>query len=210
MAEEAQKAILDIFYMNGIGESWNCVKMDQALQHRGLLVDQVPVHWLPQGDGRCPSWLDEIEITLMPRQWPVSKEGTKLPEPGFCVISASDDDSRRKDERSPPEPPLKGQPETYASTVPCAPPERITRMDEARIVWLLQESPQKYVLSHRSSDGVEVMSIPRDAWPNQRSLGCLSLFGRPHENGGSVTLGAGVAFDMPQEGGMPLYRCQGL
>ena len=50
-------------------------------------MDQEHVYWILQGDPQyafvpaCSN--DEIEITLVPRQWLVSNDGTKSTEPGF-------------------------------------------------------------------------------------------------------------------------------
>ena len=141
MTEEEREVILEILYMNwGVTE---LDKMTQALPSRGLLVD-----WILQGDPQHAFFSaglnDEIEITRVPKQWPVSKEGTTPPEPGFCVRCDSDDDNRKNEGRSPPGPPSNGQPVIHASTIPCAPPEtnkaeNIKKMQEAIFEILAKE-----------------------------------------------------------------------
>ena len=62
------------------------------MQICGILQEDPQYAFVPAGAN------DEIEFLLVPRQWPVSKEGTKPPEPVFCVRSDSDDDSRTLEE----------------------------------------------------------------------------------------------------------------
>ena len=73
-------------------------QMVQALQSRGLLVGQVQVllDSTPSSQPARPTTL----ITLVPKQWPVSEEGTK-PLICFCVRSDSEDNSRKNEGRSP-------------------------------------------------------------------------------------------------------------
>ena len=61
-------------------------------------------------------------------------------------------------------------------------------MDEASILWLLQEHPQYKILSYGSSDEVEVLLVPRDEWPDHHSPRLLVACGRPQENGGNGTV----------------------
>ena len=56
-----------------------------------FLVDQAKVYWILQG-----STVREINLVL--GRWPVIEEGTKPPEPGFCVRSDTDYDSRENEE----------------------------------------------------------------------------------------------------------------
>ena len=62
-------------------------------------VDHVQTYCILQGDPQhafVPAGShDEIDISLVPRRWPVSEEGAKPPEPGFCVKSGSSDSTER-------------------------------------------------------------------------------------------------------------------
>ena len=87
-------------------------------------------------------------------------------------------------------------------------------VDEAQILWLLQESPQHNVFSFGSNGEVEALLVPRDEWLDHVSPGVHVSCGRPQEDGGSghywyLTFGAGVASDLSQEEGQLSYRCQG-
>ena len=86
MTAEVRKAIFEILCMH-LG-SHELDKMIQALQSKGLLVDQVQVCCILLGDPRYAfvpaDSNDEIEITLLVRQWPVSHEGTKLQNQDFA------------------------------------------------------------------------------------------------------------------------------
>ena len=81
--------------------------MVQAPQSRGLLVDQVQVHWIVQIHGTLLSQLARTTRLRLPwelEQWPVSKEGTTPPEPGLCARSDIDDDSGKNKGKNPPSP----------------------------------------------------------------------------------------------------------
>ena len=68
-------------------------KIVQALQSKKNLVDQVQLNWIFAGDPQyavVPAGSnDDMEITQVPREWPVSSRT------GFCVKSDSDDDTRK-------------------------------------------------------------------------------------------------------------------
>ena len=97
MTEKVQEALFEILYM-----SWSVIGLDNWFRHFkvgsfvqitckfvgfGRVIHSTP--FVPAGSN------DEIEITLVPRRWPVSEEGTKRPEQGFCVRSDSGDYSRK-------------------------------------------------------------------------------------------------------------------
>ena len=79
------RLIFEILYVR-----WRVMGLDQmvqALQSEHFLVDQMQVYQVLQGDPKnafVPAGSnDEIDFALVPRRWPESEEGTKLPEPGF-------------------------------------------------------------------------------------------------------------------------------
>ena len=95
-------------------------------------MDKVQGYWTVQEDAHhtfAPARSnEEIKIALLPSfPWPVSKEGTQSPEPGFGVRRDSDVDSRKCVATIPPGPPLEGYLVIHESVVPDAPPDFFKR-----------------------------------------------------------------------------------
>ena len=83
-------------------------------------------------------------------------------------------------------------------------------MEKDRALWLVQGSPQYQVLL-RTSHEETVILVPRKEWRDHHSFGVVVACHRPQGDGEMVhgaylTLAAGVACDMLQEGGKWVYR----
>ena len=130
MTEEVREAILEILSMSweghGIGHNGSSAskwrsscghveKNKNRFTRSGRVIREAPLSQ-PARTRRSRS-----PVSSFP--WSVSKEGTKSPEPGFCVRRDSGDDSGKSEAIIPLGSPMNGHLVIHASMVPRAPLE---------------------------------------------------------------------------------------